>query len=117
MLRPAHLLRNETIAAHITENPVTLAILLCMAWILPGLIGRDPWKPDEAQTFGVVYQLLKDGDWVVPWLAGEPFLGQPPLIYLTAARTGTLLSPGFPFHDGAPRAPGVGRATTFLGQD
>src|SRR5258708_16627672 len=85
-----------------------------MAWILPGLIGRDPWKPDEAQTFGVVYQLLKDGDWVVPWLAGGPFLAKPPLIYLTAALTGTLLSPAFPLHDAARVAPGLSTALPFL---
>ena len=29
--------------------------LLCLAWLLPGLIAHDPWKPDEAYTFGVVY--------------------------------------------------------------
>ena len=114
MLRPAHLLRVEKIATHITENPVTLAILLCIAWILPGLIGHDPWKPDEAHTFGVVYQLLKNGDWVVPMLAGEPYLNKPPLIYLTAALTGTLFSPILPLHDGARLAAGVYMALTFL---
>lgn len=114
MLRPAHLLRNETIAALITENPVTLAVLLCIAWILPGLIGHDPWKPDEAHTFGVVYQLLKNGDWVVPTLAGEPFLSKPPLIYLTAALTGTLFSPVLPLHDGARLAAGFYMALAFL---
>jgi 4-amino-4-deoxy-L-arabinose transferase-like glycosyltransferase len=114
MLRPAHLLRNDTIAAHITENPVMLAVLLCIAWILPGLIGHDPWKPDEAHTFGVVYQLLKDGDWVVPMLAGEPFLAKPPLIYLTAALTTTLFSPILPLHDGARLAAGVYMALAFL---
>jgi hypothetical protein len=25
-----------------------LVVLLCAAWLLPGLIGHDPWKPDEA---------------------------------------------------------------------
>ena len=114
MLRPAHLLRNETIAAHITENPVTLAVLLCIAWILLGLVGHDPWKPDEAHTFGVVYQLLKDGDWVVPMLAGEPYLDKPPLFYLTAALTGTLFSPILPLHDGARIAAGIYMALTFL---
>ena len=114
MLRPAHLLRNETIAAQISENPVTLAVLLCIAWILPGLVGHDPWKPDEAHTFGVVYQLLKDGDWVVPMLAGEPFLTKPPLIYLTAALTGMLFSPILPLHDGARLAAGFYMALTFL---
>jgi 4-amino-4-deoxy-L-arabinose transferase-like glycosyltransferase len=114
MLRPAHLLRSELIATHITENPVTLAVLLCIAWILPGLIGHDPWKPDEAHTFGVVYQLLKNGDWVVPMLAGEPYLVKPPLIYLTAALTGTLFSAILPLHDGARLASGVYMALTFL---
>ena len=61
-----------------------LAALLCIAWILPGLIGHDPWKPDEAHTFGVVYEILRGGSWVVPALAGEPFLDKPPLFYLTA---------------------------------
>jgi len=56
-----------------------LVALLCAAWILPGLIGRDPWKPDEAHTFGVVYELLRGGSWVVPTLAGEPFVEKPPL--------------------------------------
>ena len=28
-------------------------ILLCLAWIVLGLIGHDPWKTDEATTFGV----------------------------------------------------------------
>jgi len=114
MLHPAHLLRNEKIAAYIAANPVTLAVLLCIAWIIPGLIGHDPWKPDEAHTFGVVYQLLKNGNWVVPMLAGEPYIDKPPLIYLTAALTGTLFSPILPLHDGARLAAGVYMALTFL---
>ncbi len=114
MLRPAHLLRSEKVAALVTENPVTLAVLICVAWIIPGLIGHDPWKPEEAHTFGVVYQLLKDGNWVVPTLAGEPYLSKPPLIYLTAALTGTLFSPILPLHDAARLAAGVYMALTFL---
>jgi 4-amino-4-deoxy-L-arabinose transferase-like glycosyltransferase len=114
MLRPAHLLRSEKIASLITGNPVTLAVLLCAAWILLGLIGHDPWKPDEAHTFGVVYQLLKNGDWIVPTLAGEPFLDKPPLIYLTAALTGVLFSPILPMHDAARLAAGIYMALAFL---
>ena len=114
MLRPAPLLRSEKVAALVTENPVTLAVLICVAWIIPGLIGHVPWKPEEAHTFGVVYQLLKDGNWVVPTLAGEPYLSKPPLIYLTAALTGTLFSPILPLHDAARLAAGVYMALTFL---
>ena len=69
------------------QQPIALAWIwvLAAAWILPGLIGHDPWKPDEAYTFGIVYSLLQGGDWVVPMLAHEPFVEKPPLFYLSAA--------------------------------
>ncbi|HEX4985560.1 MAG TPA: glycosyltransferase family 39 protein [Burkholderiales bacterium] len=114
MLRPAQLLRSEKIAALVTENPVTVTVLICVAWILPGLIGHDPWKSEEAYTFGITYELLKNGNWVVPMLAGEPYLDKPPLIYLTAALSGTALSPIVPLHDGARVATGLYMALTFL---
>jgi len=87
-----------------------------VAWLLPGLIGHDPWKSEEAYTFGVVYRMLKDGDWIVPMLAGEPFLDKPPLIYLTAALTGIVFSPLMPLYDGARLAAGfyVGLAFLFV---
>lgn len=114
MLRPAHLLRHDKLASAITAHPVRLTILICLAWILPGLVGHDPWKPDEAQAFGVVYHLLESHDWVVPMLAGEPYLEKPPLVYLTAALSGVLLSPFMPLHDAARLVSGVYMALTFL---
>jgi len=90
-----------------------LATLLCAAWILPGLIGRDPWKPDEAHTFGVVYEILRGGSWVVPTLAGEPFLDKPPLFHLTAAAIAKLFSFALPLHDAARLATGLWMAITF----
>jgi 4-amino-4-deoxy-L-arabinose transferase-like glycosyltransferase len=90
-----------------------LVALLCAAWILPGLFGRDPWKPDEAHTFGVVYELLRGGSWVVPALAGEPFLEDPPLYYLTAAAFAKLFSFALPLHDAARLATGAWMAVIF----
>ncbi|HSB48605.1 MAG TPA: glycosyltransferase family 39 protein [Burkholderiales bacterium] len=90
-----------------------LVALLCAAWILPGLFGRDPWKPDEAHTFGVVYSLLQGGSWVVPALAGEPFLEDPPLYYLTAAAFAKLFSFALPLHDAARLATGAWMAVIF----
>jgi 4-amino-4-deoxy-L-arabinose transferase-like glycosyltransferase len=58
---------------------------LVAAWILLGLFGHDPWKPDEAYTFGLVYHILESGDWLVPTLAGQPFVEKPPLFFWTAA--------------------------------
>ncbi len=91
-----------------------LIALLCLAWIVPGLIGHDPWKSDEATTFGVVYELLRGGSWLTPSLAGEPFFDEPPLYYLTAAATAWLTSALLPLHDGARLATGFYMALTFL---
>jgi 4-amino-4-deoxy-L-arabinose transferase-like glycosyltransferase len=90
-----------------------LVALLCLAWILPGLFGRDPWKPDEAHTFGVVYELLRGGYWAVPALAGEPFLEEPPFFYLTAAAFAKLFSFALPLHDAARLATGAWMAVVF----
>ena len=87
---------------------------LCLAWILPGLIGHDPWKPDEAYTFGVVYELLNGGSWIVPHLAGEVFLHEPPLFHMTAAASARLFSPLLPLHDAARLVSGFYMALTFL---
>ena len=59
--------------------------LLLGAWLAAGLFGRDPWKPDEAYTFGLVHHIVASGDWVVPTLAGEPFMEKPPLFFVSAA--------------------------------
>jgi 4-amino-4-deoxy-L-arabinose transferase-like glycosyltransferase len=90
-----------------------LLVLFCAAWILPGLIGHDPWKPDEAHTFGVVYEIMRGGSWVVPTLADEPFLEKPPLFYLTAAATAQVFSIVLPLHDAARLATGLWMAVTF----
>lgn len=86
--------------------PLGWVIALCVAWTLLGLIGHDPWKPDEAHSFGLVYSILQGGDWVVPMLAGEPFMERPPLFYLTAAGFAHLFSGLLPLHDGARLATG-----------
>ena len=83
-----------------------LIVALCLAWVLPGLVAHDPWKPDEAYTFGVVFEMLRGGSWIAPSLAGEPFLREPPLYYLTAAASGVLFSPFMPLHDAARLATG-----------
>jgi 4-amino-4-deoxy-L-arabinose transferase-like glycosyltransferase len=114
MLRPAHLLRHDKLAAWLTDHPVQLTIALCVIWTMAGLIGHDPWKPDEAQTMGAVYRLLESGNWVVPSLAGEPYLTKPPLVYLAAALTGTAFSAVLPLHDATRLATGLWMALVFL---
>jgi 4-amino-4-deoxy-L-arabinose transferase-like glycosyltransferase len=98
-----------------TAPSISLAwvCVLAAAWILPGLVGHDPWKPDEAYTFGLVYSLLHGGDWIVPMLAHEPFMEKPPLFYLSAAAIASMLSPPLPLHDAARLTTGLYMALTF----
>lgn len=62
-----------------------LLLLLSAAWLLPGLIGHDPWKPEEGVSIGIIVHMLRTGDWLVPTLADEPYLRFGPLYYWTAA--------------------------------
>ncbi|MDP1718439.1 MAG: glycosyltransferase family 39 protein, partial [Burkholderiales bacterium] len=97
-----------------SSHRIAFVVLLCLAWILPGLIGHDPWKPDEAYSFGLVYEILQGGSWVVPTLAGEPFMEKPPLFYLSAAAAAWLFSPPLALHDAARLATGFYMVLTFL---
>jgi 4-amino-4-deoxy-L-arabinose transferase-like glycosyltransferase len=80
---------------------VNRVLLLLIVWSALGLFGHDPWKPDEAYSFGLVYELLEHGNWVVPTLAGEPFVEKPPLFYWTAAVFAWLFGWALPLHDAA----------------
>jgi 4-amino-4-deoxy-L-arabinose transferase-like glycosyltransferase len=93
VLHPIALLRRA--------SPELLTSVLFVAWILPGLFGHDPWKPDEGYGFGLVNHIVQGGSWVVPTLAGEPFMEKPPLYYLTAAALATAFSPPLALHDAA----------------
>jgi len=92
-------------------------IALAAAWIMFGLVGRDPWKADEAHTFGIVVDYLEHGDWIVPTLGGEPFMEKPPLIYLVAGAFAGALEGTLPTHDAARLASGffVALSLLFLG--
>lgn len=98
----------------ITPIKAALLFLLCAVWVLMGLVGHDPWKPDEAYGFGLIYHILRNGDWIVPTLAGEPFMDKPPLFYWTAALFAKLFAPILPLHDGARLATGFYTALTLL---
>ena len=82
-------------------------VLLCAAWILLGLFGHDPWKPDDATTFGVAHDVLSNDDWVAPQLAGAPAAVRPPLFYALAASSAAALRPWLALHNGARVANGL----------
>nr|MBA2690710.1 glycosyltransferase family 39 protein [Burkholderiales bacterium] len=91
-----------------------LLVALCAIWILLGLFRHEPWKPDEAYTFGLVYHIVKTGDWIVPTLAGEPFLEKPPIFFIVAALFAKAATPWLSLHDGARLATALFMALVFL---
>ncbi len=94
--------------------PLVFVIALAISYLLPGLVGHDPWKQDENYIFGIVYHMLQSGDWIVPQNAGEPFMEKPPLYYWVAAMLAHLNSGWLSLHDGARLASGVFTALTLL---
>ena len=98
----------------ITKTKALFLALLCAVWVLTGLVGHDPWKPEDAHSFGLVYNILQSGDWLVPQIAGNPYMDKPPLFYMTAAMLAKLFYPLFPLHDGARLASGLYTAFTLL---
>jgi 4-amino-4-deoxy-L-arabinose transferase-like glycosyltransferase len=66
--------------------------------MVPGLVGRDPWKADEAYSFGLVLNMVQTGDFVVPTLGSDPFMEKPPIFYITSAFFTKLFSPPLEMH-------------------
>jgi 4-amino-4-deoxy-L-arabinose transferase-like glycosyltransferase len=90
-----------------------LFALLIAAYLLPGLVGHDLWKAEDAIGIGIVHQMLEHGQWLVPHLAGEPYWEDGPLHYWIAALTAKLLAWALPLHDGARLANGLIMTAVF----
>jgi 4-amino-4-deoxy-L-arabinose transferase-like glycosyltransferase len=82
-------------------------VLLVGLYVLPGLVGHEPWKQDETYIAEIVRNMLATGDLVVPRMAGEAFMEKPPLFYWVAGALATLAAPVLPLHDGARLATGA----------
>jgi 4-amino-4-deoxy-L-arabinose transferase-like glycosyltransferase len=87
--------------------------LLCAAWVVLGIVGHDPWKSDDATTFGVAWDIMRGANALVPTLAGEPYVARPPLVPALAALAGAVLSPPLAPHDAARVVVGVLLAATL----
>jgi 4-amino-4-deoxy-L-arabinose transferase-like glycosyltransferase len=60
---------------------------LCLLYILPGLIRRDPWKTDDAAGFGIMWTMAHGGlhDWLSPHIVGLPMPEEGPLAFWIGA--------------------------------
>ncbi len=59
--------------------------VLVFVYFVAGVFGRSLWKADEPYSFGIVWEMLQDHQWLIPHIAGQPFVEKPPLVYWLAA--------------------------------
>src|SRR5215831_3391118 len=92
--------------------PGLLALLLA-AYLLPGQVGHDLWKSEDAIGLGIVHQMLEHGQWLVPHLAGEPYWEDGPFHYWIAALAAKLFDWALNPHDAARLANALMMAVVF----
>ena len=62
-------------------------IALCLLYILPGIVRRDPWKVDDASGFGIMWTMAHGAlsDWLSPNIVGLAMPNEAPLAYWIGA--------------------------------
>jgi hypothetical protein len=67
---------NQTTPAIVAQDavrrlPRAALLLLCLAYVLPGFVGRDPLKGADMASYGFMAELARGGsDWLSPQLSG-----------------------------------------------
>jgi 4-amino-4-deoxy-L-arabinose transferase-like glycosyltransferase len=53
--------------------PRMALLLFCLAYVLPGFVGREPWRSADITAFGYMAELAQGAsDWLAPVLMGQP---------------------------------------------
>lgn len=62
-------------------------LLLCVLYVVPGFVGRDPWRTADATGFGIGYSMHIGNwtDWLMPNVSGAAVYDQGPLPYMLSA--------------------------------
>ncbi|HKB53201.1 MAG TPA: hypothetical protein VKD22_04320 [Ramlibacter sp.] len=69
---------NQTTPAIVSQDavrrlPRVALLLFCIAYVVPGFVGRDPWKNADIAGFGYMLELARGAaSWFAPTLAGQP---------------------------------------------
>ncbi|MBN1552451.1 glycosyltransferase family 39 protein [bacterium] len=64
---------------------VMLAVILSLLLFFTGIADHDVWTPDEPRETQMALEMVENGNWLIPMLAGEPFVEKPPLYYWSSA--------------------------------
>jgi 4-amino-4-deoxy-L-arabinose transferase-like glycosyltransferase len=86
--------------------PIALA-LMALAFVVPGLAGHDLWKSHDAIGLGIVNDMAKSGELLLPRVSGLLWLNDPPLYHWVALAFGALLQRFLEFHAAARLASGA----------
>jgi len=93
--------------------PPTALALFALAFVLPGLAGHELWKSHDAIGLGIVHDMAKSGELVVPRVSGWLWLNDPPLYHWVALAFGRLFQGMIEFHSGARLASGAFMLAAF----
>ena len=53
--------------------PRVALLLFCLAYVVPGFVGREPWKNADIAALGYMFELARGASsWLQPALAGQP---------------------------------------------
>jgi 4-amino-4-deoxy-L-arabinose transferase-like glycosyltransferase len=76
---------------------------LIAIWLFSGIMGRDPWKPDEPIYLGILHSIFTVGGdaWWSPEIAGMLFDGDLPYLHWLNAAIAYLPNYVLPLHDAA----------------
>ena len=83
-------------------------LLLCAAWLLPGLFGHAPWKGGDGDHFVQLWLLQQSS------AVSQTAIATAPLYYWVAQATAWLTAPILPLADGARLASGLFVAMTLF---
>lgn len=84
----------------------TVLVLIVLAFVAPGLVGHDPWRAFDVIAIEAVSQMHLTGDWLIPRIAGDPWLEDPPFYYWLALAFAKPLGGLLGFHNAVRLASG-----------
>lgn len=83
--------------------PRWLLFAICIVYAASGLFGRDPWKNEDAASFGVMWTLANGNwhDWLLPNLVGKAVTATGPLPFWLGALSIRAFGPWLAPNDAA----------------
>jgi 4-amino-4-deoxy-L-arabinose transferase-like glycosyltransferase len=70
--------KNQPTPAIVTQGaarrfPRWALLLFCVAYVLPGFVGREPWKNQDMTALGYMFEMSEGtSSWLAPMLVGHP---------------------------------------------